>query len=79
VIELEQTALQVHSRLYYFDLSEGGPRAAGKAPVFSYPTELASVTGVVFLDYCTWALGPRDRCLDLSPPSGGCRAQARGP
>ncbi|HKY35639.1 MAG TPA: hypothetical protein VJN18_06870 [Polyangiaceae bacterium] len=79
VIELQQSALSVHSRLYYFDLSQGGPRAPGKAPVLSYPTRFDHVSGVVFLDYCTWALGPRDPCRDLLPPSRHCAAQAQGP
>jgi hypothetical protein len=72
VIRLEQTALEVHSRLYYFDLREGGPGAAGKAPRFGYPTAFQSVTGVLFLDYCQWVLAPRDRCADLAPASEGC-------
>jgi hypothetical protein len=72
VIRLEQTALEVHSRLYYFDLSAGGPRDAGKAPRYRFPTAFGSVTGVLFLDYCTWVLAPRDRCADVSPPSEGC-------
>lgn len=72
VIRLEQSALEVHSRLYYFDLSAGGPRDASKAPRYGFPAAFGSVTGVVFLDYCTWVLAPRDRCADLSPPSEGC-------
>ncbi len=79
VVRLEQTALEVHSRLYYFDLSEGGPRASAKAPHYRYPTTFRSITGVVFLDYCSWVLAPRDRCADLSPASEGCTAQARRP
>ena len=79
VVRLEQTALEVHSRLYYFDLTEGGPRASAKAPHYAYPTTFRSLTGVVFLDYCSWVLAPRDRCADLSPPSDGCAAQARRP
>jgi len=72
VIRLEQTALEVHSKLYYFDLSEGGPRASVKAPRFRFPTSFRRLRGVVFLDYCTWVIAPRDRCTDLSPPSEGC-------
>lgn len=79
VIRLQQTALEVHSRLYYFDLSEGGPRASAKAPHFSFPAAFQRLRGVVFLDYCTWVLAPRERCQDLSPPSEGCAAQAAGP
>jgi hypothetical protein len=79
VVRLLETALELRSRLYYFDLSEGGPRAATKATAFGFPTQFERVRGVVFLDYCTWGLGPRDRCADLSPPSAGCSGQARGP
>lgn len=79
VMRLAETALELHSRIYYFDLSEGGPRAVGKAPSFPFPTQLERVRGVVFLDYCTWALGPRDRCLDSVPASDGCAPQAHGP
>ena len=79
VIRLQQTALEVHSRLYYFDLSEGGPRASVKAPHFRFPTAFQRLRGVVFLDYCTWVLAPRERCQDLSPSSEGCGAQAARP
>ena len=79
VIRLQQTALEVHSRLYYFDLSGSGPRDAAKAPHYSFPSAFRSVTGVVFLDYCTWVLAPRDRCTDLSPSSEGCAGQVARP
>jgi hypothetical protein len=72
VLRLAETSLEVHSRLYYFDLSEGGPRASVKAPHYGYPTAFRSISGIVFLDYCSWVLAPRDRCADLSPPSQGC-------
>jgi hypothetical protein len=72
VMRLEPTVLEIHSRLYYFDLSEGGPRSPSKAPRFRFPLTLASVTGHIFLDYCTWALAPRSRCTDMDPPSDGC-------
>jgi len=75
VVRLAETSLEVHSRLYYFDLTEGGPRASVKAPHYGYPTTFRSITGIVFLDYCSWVLAPRDRCGDLAPPSEGCDAQ----
>jgi hypothetical protein len=40
--------------------------------VLPYPTLFTSVTGLVYLDYCTWSLTPRSRCDDLTPPSDGC-------
>lgn len=79
VVRLEQTSLEVHSRLYYFDLREGGPRTLAKAPRYRYPTVFQSVVGVLFLDYCSWVLAPRDRCSDLSPESDNCPPQARRP
>jgi hypothetical protein len=79
VIRLAETPLEVHSRLYYFDLGEGGPRSASKAPHFGFPTAFGSLSGVVFFDYCTWVLAPRSRCTDLAPPSDGCPASATMP
>lgn len=77
VIELEQTALTVRSRVHYFDLSQGGPRDPGKAPALAYPARFESVTGVVFLDYCSWGLALRDPCEDLSPAGEACTSRAR--
>jgi hypothetical protein len=74
VIRLVETPLEVHSRLYYFDLSEGGPRSATKTPRFGYPSRFERITGLVSLDYCRWSLAPRDRCADLAPPSDDCAA-----
>jgi hypothetical protein len=78
VVKLAETRLEVSSRLYYFDLSEGGPRATVKSPHYDYPTSFASVTGLVLLDYCKWVLAPRDRCVD-APSGRACAAQAAGP
>lgn len=72
VIQLEQTKLELHDDLEYGDLSLGGPGDAAKSLVFAYPTRFGSVTGLVYLDYCTWSLAPRRRCVDLSPPSANC-------
>lgn len=79
VLKLVETELEVHSRLYYFDLAGAGPRDPSKAPAYGYPAAFDSLTGVVFLDYCSWSLAPRDRCSDLAPASRNCDAQARGP
>lgn len=78
IVKLAETRLEVSSRLYYFDLSEGGPRATVKSPHYDYPTSFASVTGLVLLDYCRWVLAPRDRCVD-APSGRDCGAQAAGP
>jgi hypothetical protein len=73
VITFNETALELHNDLEYGDLSLGGPGDAQKSLEFAYPTDFASVTGVVYLDYCTWSLAPRSRCSDLVPPSANCR------
>jgi hypothetical protein len=78
VVKLAETSLEVHSRISYFDLAEGGPRSPSKELQFRYPAAFDSVTGVVFLDYCSWALGLRSRCSDLAPASENCQP-ARGP
>ena len=31
-----------------------------------------SVSGFVYLDYCTWGLSPGSKCTDLTPPSEDC-------
>lgn len=77
VVRLAETRLEVRSRLYYFDLTEGGPRASAKSPRYEHPRAFASVTGLVLLDYCTWVLAPRDRCVDML--GSACAPQATGP
>lgn len=73
VMRFAETTLELHNDLEYGDLTQGGPGSSEKSLVFGYPTHFASVTGLVYLDYCTWALAPRNRCTDLDPPSAGCR------
>jgi len=72
VIQLEQTRLEIHDDLEYADLSLAGPGDAAKSLEFAYPARFGSVTGLVYLDYCTWSLAPRSRCADLAPPSQNC-------
>jgi hypothetical protein len=78
IVRLNETRLEVRSRLYYFDLTEGGPRDSGKSPHYRYPSTFESITGLVLLDYCTWVLAPRHPCVD-APASSGCAPQAGGP
>jgi hypothetical protein len=73
VIRLVETALPVHDKIYFYDLSDPGPGSSLKAPSFSYPTTFRSITGLVYLDYCTWSLAPRSKCDDFDPPSEDCR------
>jgi hypothetical protein len=77
VVRLAETALEVRSRLYYFDLTAGGPKSTQKSPRYSFPALFPRVTGIVLLDYCSWVLAPRDRCVDASGAEG-C-GQAAGP
>ena len=73
VVRFAETTLELHNDLEYGDLTQGGPGSSEKSLSFAYPTRFASVTGLAYLDYCTWALTPRSRCSDLEPPSDGCR------
>jgi hypothetical protein len=72
VVALAETELEVHADIEYGDLSAGGPRDASKSLDVPFPAEFRSITGLVYLDYCTYALAPRSRCGDLDPPSRGC-------
>jgi hypothetical protein len=72
VIALAETELEVHGDLEYGDLTEGGPRDAEKGLAFGYPTEFRSITGLLYLDYCTYSLAPRRRCEDFDPKSLDC-------
>jgi len=72
VIAFNETALELHNDLEYGDLSLAGPGDAEKSLVFPYPTAFSSVTGLVYLDYCSWSLAPRSRCTDLVPASHNC-------
>jgi hypothetical protein len=63
--------LQIGDKMYYVgyvkatDICYAGPYFA-TTPTFQ------SVTGFVYLDYCTWGLDPRDKCADFTPPSDDC-------
>jgi hypothetical protein len=72
VLAFNETALELHNDLEYGDLSLGGPGDPQKSLVFAYPTVFRGVTGLVYLDYCTWSLAPRSHCNDLAPPSANC-------
>jgi hypothetical protein len=72
VVRFAETELELHNDLEYGDLSGAGPGDAQKSLAYAYPLTFAAVTGLVYLDYCTWAVAPRSRCRDLDPPSAGC-------
>ncbi|MBI5532521.1 MAG: hypothetical protein HY898_07390 [Deltaproteobacteria bacterium] len=63
VITLQGSGLEVHDKFYY--TTDG-------APEFGPAQHFNSIVGINHLDYCTWALQPRDKCKDLDPKSIGC-------
>lgn len=58
--------LEVHDKLYY----DKNDKSSG--PKFASGTTFNSITGISYLDFCTWALEPRDKCQDFDPPSSDC-------
>lgn len=73
VVRFAETSLELHNDLEYGDLTLGGPGDGAKSLAVAYPATFTTVTGLVYLDYCTWALAPRSRCTDLDPASDNCR------
>jgi hypothetical protein len=71
-IRLNETALTVRDRVYYWDLAGAGPGDANKAAEFGFPTAFERIDGLAFLDHCDWVLAPRDKCADFAPSSAGC-------
>lgn len=73
---LMNDGIQVGDKLYYVgavqatDACHASPTFATQTPTFS------SITGFVYLDYCTWNMQPADKCHDLSPPSADCASVA---
>lgn len=67
VLRFAETQLEVHN-----DVEYGAVTGGGQPLSFAYPWTFAAVTGLVHLDYCSWALVPRDRCRDFEPPSSNC-------
>ena len=69
---LMDDGLQVGDKLYYVgylkatDSCYNGPGFTKTTPQFT------SVSGFVYLDYCTWGLSPESKCTDLTPPSNDC-------
>ena len=76
VVRFAETALELHNKLEYGDLTLGGPGDPAKALAIPYPAAFDAVTGLVTLDYCTWALTPRSACTELEPPTAGCPLQS---
>jgi hypothetical protein len=76
VIQFSQTKLEAHDKLFYYDLTGGGPKAQGKGWTYSGAVHFNRVDGVVYLDYCTWSLDPRNKCTDVDPPSDDCATDA---
>jgi hypothetical protein len=55
--------LEIHDKFYY--TSEGAPKYASG-------TTFTKITGLLYLDYCTWAIEPLHKCTDLVPASTDC-------
>jgi hypothetical protein len=73
--------LWVGDKLYCVGSIKAGD-ACHAPPTFATPTpSFSSVSGFVYLDYCTWDLQPADKCHDLVPPSADCASvsDAGGP
>jgi hypothetical protein len=64
--------IQVGDKLYYVGYVKAGD-ACYSGPTFPTMNQVfESVSGFVYLDYCTWDLVPSDKCHDLQPPSADC-------
>lgn len=73
---LMSDGLQVGDKLYYVGFAKATDVCYG-APVFgATPPTFTSITGVVYLDLCTWGLEPSSKCHDLVPPSDDCASVA---
>ncbi len=70
--------IQVGDKLYYVgyvkttDVCYAGPTFPSTIPSFT------SVSGFVYLDFCTWGLDPADKCHDFAPPSDDCESVVDG-
>jgi hypothetical protein len=64
--------LQIGDKLSYIgdlkatNICYNGPQFMSTMPSFT------SVSGFVYLDFCTWGLDPADKCHDFQPPSTDC-------
>jgi hypothetical protein len=63
VITLAGSGLEVHDKFYY---------STAGAPQFAPSQHFNFIVGISHLDYCTWALQPRDKCADFDPKSLDC-------
>ncbi len=73
---LMDDGLQVGDKLYYVGYLKTTD-ACYNGPAFPvYTPHFDSITGLVYLDYCTWGLSPSSKCTDLTPPSEDCLTPA---
>jgi hypothetical protein len=72
VITFQQTALEGHDTIFYDDLSGAGPKTSSKAWQYATATHFNHMDGIIYLDYCTWSLSPRNKCTDIDPASDDC-------
>lgn len=61
--------VEIHDKLYYRPYSNN---KCHDGPVFDPSVTWNSVTGFSYLDFCTWAIEPNDKCADFDPSSSDC-------
>ncbi len=70
VIKLNETKLEAHDKIMYYDAKD--PKNPSNAWVYATAPTFNRIDGLIYLDFCTWSLNPRDKCTDLDPKSDDC-------
>jgi hypothetical protein len=77
LLDVGTNGIQVGDKLYYVgyvkatDVCYAGPYYSSM-PTPDAGLPFNSITGFVYLDYCSWSIAPRNQCFDLNPPSQDC-------
>jgi hypothetical protein len=65
--------IQVGDSVYYVGyLKASDPCYSGPLYPTAPPIDFTSITGFVYLDFCSWGIEPSNKCHDLVPPSDDC-------
>jgi hypothetical protein len=77
LLDVGTNGIQVGDKLYYVGFVKGTDACYAGPYYTTLPTPDAglpfnSITGFVYLDFCNWGLSPRNKCIDLNPPSDDC-------
>ena len=67
--------LQIGDKLYFVK-SVAATDSCYAGPDFANTPTFSSISGIVYLDYCTWGIDPLDKCNDFVPPSNDCASVA---